>query len=239
MDVVVLLSFVNQLAVYMSVYRRFRINFFRIHHVWFKLRSWGVTALVSCRPSSTLICMSKYWGVSRVKYRGSWQWLAQKNNGSVRLWKTGFKDEDQATQWLAKKCRVTPASLRKSSSSPITTSSYKGVCLVQRSPRSCLWWVAQHAGKYIGTFDTEQAAAKAVARRSMQSPKSLRRGKRHHVSGSRGVRISAPRARALFKAAYRAFKTYVAGDYTNMMDIESTAGSVFKEDPSMILARQV
>ena len=182
--------------------------------------------------------MSKYWGVLRVKYRGRWQWLAQKNNGSIRLWKTGFENEDQAAQWLAKKLGVTLTSLRKSSSSLIATSSYKGVVPVQRSSRSCLRWVAQHAGKYIGTFDTEQAAVKAVARRSTQSPRSLRR-RQHHGSGSRGVRISAPRARALFKAAYPAFKTYVAGDYASMMDIEITAGRAFHKEPSLILAKQV
>ena len=47
MDVVALLLFVKQLAVHTHVYRAFGIICFRIHHVWLKLRSWGVLALGS------------------------------------------------------------------------------------------------------------------------------------------------------------------------------------------------
>lgn len=176
--------------------------------------------------------MARFWGISRVKYRGSWQWLAQHRNGGKRLWKSGFADELAAARWLATKLRVTVNSLQRASDYSVSTSRFTGVIPRQASPRRPTRWIAQAHGKYLGIFCTELAAAKAVAK-ALKTSAALLSKKRK--SGRRGVsgQISAARARTVFMAAYPCFKTYVAGDYQSLLDMESNYAREFKQDTAL------
>ena len=171
--------------------------------------------------------MRRYWGISRVWYRGAWRWLAQKSLGRKRLWKTGFQDEIAAATWLAKQLGVTRTSLQRHDKFLVTTSVYKGVVPRLVGERGAIRWIARAGTSYVGTFKTEKRAAKAIAKQRGVAFSKLRR--KQGGSGRRGV-ISAPRARALFKGAYRQFKKYQAGDYVNMLEIESKAAMDFKQD---------
>ena len=181
--------------------------------------------------------MSKYWGVPHVEYRGKWQWLAQ--HRGKRLWKIGFTDEEQAGRWLARELGVRTASLRRSGTHLVATSSFRGLVPVQTSPRCPTRWIAQVGRKYLGTFTTEAAGAKALAKHLGTPLAKLPRKNRsrRRASGSRAVQISAQRARCVFKAAYPRFKTYVAGDFENMLQLESKAGSEYMKDFAMFRLR--
>ena len=187
----------------------------------------GASGRFACTP------MGRYWGVSWVKYRGHWSWLAQRHgHGGKRFWRVGFDSEDKAAKWLAKQMAVPLSSLRKSGPSVVTTSVFRGVVLKQSSSRSPMRYVAQvGSGEYLGTFATEMQAAKAVARRRGVGVKKLRR---KAVSGRRGSStiISGVRARALFRATYPHFKSYAPGDYEHMMELEDRVGRHFKKDQS-------
>ena len=143
-----------------------------------------------------------------------------------RFWKSGFQDEDAAATWLAKQLGVTRTSLQRQSNFLVTTSAFKGVVPRLVGERGAIRWIAYAGKTYIGSFETEKTAAKAMAKHYGTPISQVRR---RAVSGRRGV-ISAPRARAVFKASYRRFKRYRAGDYENMLVIESKAAKEFKQD---------
>ena len=175
-----------------------------------------------------------YWGVSLVDYRGSRQWLAQ--HRGFKLWKIGFPDKDSAARWLARKLGATVSSLRKRSRlHSLNTSMYKGVLPRLRSADGTISWQAQSGGEYLGSFRTEKLVARAVAKRLQVSLAGLLK----KASGSRGAKsgvkrkISARRARILFKAAYPVFKKYVAADYASLTAMEDKFARAFRKDSHM------
>lgn len=184
---------------------------------------WGV-AMVTKRGA---VNMRRFWGVSRVFYRGSWQWLAQNaRKPTQRIWKVGFETEDAAAKWLAKRLGVTMTSLERRDNFHLIKSKFQGVRPMQVG-RAAIRWIGYKGDAYVGTFKTEKAAAAAVAKHTGTPAPKLRR--KVGASGRRAG-MSTCRARVLFKASFQHFKTYTAGDYKNMLEMESKAAGEFKQD---------
>ena len=204
----------------------------------FSRRHWAQVGEPRGRGVAQLVQlpMGKYWGVTHVKRRGAWTWLAQRCRGGQRLWRCGFSSEDVAAAWLAKQLGVSTASLRKSGESLVITSSFKGVVPRRSSSRCAIRWIAQDGQKHLGIYASEETAAEALARARGVPVSELGRKRRRGASG-RGVvgQISVGRARAGFKAAHAEFKTYMAGDYQSMLKIESSHARDFKKDSFWIV----
>ena len=120
---------------------------------------------------------------------------------------------------------------KRSGKHPVSTSIYKGVLPRVRSADGSCRWQAQAQGVYLGSFATEKSAARAVAKKLKVALGQLLKQK----SGRRGVnrKISAARARALFKAAFPAFKKYVAADYASLTDVETRFARLLRQDLHM------
>lgn len=165
---------------------------------------------------------SKYQGVSCHEGR---DWVAQSRTAAA--YKQGFTTETKAATWLAAKLGVSLSSLRRKPSAPRVGSTeskelvlprFHGV--VPRFRSSGVLWEARAKGKLLQTFLDEQDAAVKVAAVLGVPVKRLKRR----------IVFRALYARAVFKASYRVFKKYVAGDAQHLERQERECLRHFRQD---------
>lgn len=174
--------------------------------------------------------VSRYVGVSRPLIKGKPAgWLAQFKRAGV--WRAGFKSQVAAAQWLAKTLRVKPEALRKRRTKPRGTheelgvSYYRGVVPHRRGADGRCRWAAWARGRRWGAFSSQAAAAKEVARILRVSTQSLAK------------KMSAKRARQVFRAAYQVFKRYCPGDLKCTRKQEHLHRRLFKQEWSKLLIK--
>lgn len=164
---------------------------------------------------------SVYAGVSKPGYRER-GWVAQ--NKKAGLWKGGFDSEEEAASWLARALGLSRRSLLRSDEGPaarqrFVVSRFRGV--VRRSrPQGDLWEARGAHGKYVGTYTSERAAAKAVAR-VLGVPVSKLQRKEPFTRRA---------ACAVFRASYKTFRRYMPGDLQHLYQQESKCQAVFQKE---------
>ena len=186
---------------------------------------------------SLLMLRSRFKGVTRPKIRGLDKgWVAQSKAGDVRVWKSGFRTDELAAQWLAGQLGVPLASLRRAAVTQkkrargppklLTRSSYSGVVVRQRLGK--IYYQAQHNGQYMGLFDTALAAARVVSQGSGVPVSKLRRRQRAEPDCAKRT------LREFFMVAHGVFKDYVPGDLecTASQETAKLSEHIFLKDRS-------
>ena len=180
-------------------------------------------------PPSRCMALSHYVGVTRPLINGKPAgWLAQCKR--LRIWRVGFKSQAAAAEWLAKKLRVKPEALRRRTRprgphQESGVSYYRGVVPHRRGVDGRCRWAAWARGRRRGTFSSQAAAAKEVARILRVSVRSL------------GKKMSGKRARQIFRAAHQVFKHYCPGDVKYTRKQEHLFQRQFKQECSKLLIK--
>ena len=147
-------------------------------------------------------------------------WVAQKRG--LGLYQARFPTPRAAATWLANEMGVPLNSLRrqvvKKSSVALVMSEYKGVV------RDRGLWMARLAGRNLGRYRSQAAAARCVARASGKSSiKSLKKKNKYPLTRMWALR--------LFKAGMNAFGTYLPGDLQSLRCHEHTSRHMFRKEP--------
>ena len=178
------------------------------------------------------MALRRYVGITRPLHHGKpVGWIAQCKR--PRLWRSGFKTQAAAAQWLAKMLRKRVGALRRKTKGPhgphqeLGVSYYRGVVPIRRGAGGQCLWLARARRRHLGTFSSQAAAAAAVAKALGVTVKTLRKG------------MSANRARQVFRAAYRAFKGYRPGDLEHTRKQEVVYQRLFKQDLFFVFFSQV
>ena len=191
--------------------------------LWIEILVQGFLALLkefrgSGVPAMPSLCV----GVSLPGYRPR-GWVAQSRQ--PRFWKGGFETEKEAASWLAGRLGVTRRSLLRAKAPPkvvgkaIVLSKFSGV-VARHRPSGILWEARAPGGQVLGTYSSEQDAAKAVAGVRGVPVKRL----------LRPVPFTRRAATRVFKASYAAFSGYVPGDLQHLVQQEITGRSAFEKD---------
>ena len=179
--------------------------------------------------TSRCMALLRYVGVTRPRIHGKPAgWLAQCKRAG--LWRVGFKSQAAAAEWLAKKLRVEPEALRRRTKlrgphEELGVSYYRGVVPHRRGVDGRCRWAAWARGRRWGTFSSQAAAAKKVARILRVSVRSL------------GKKMSAKCARQVFRAAYQVFQRYCPGDLKYTRKQERLFGRWFKQECSKLVIK--
>ena len=145
-------------------------------------------------------------------------WLAQCMAAGV--YRSRFASQQEAVAWLAKELRVTPASLKRSSTprpfSPLSL--YRGV--VYHGSRGTARWEGRFQNETIGSFKCQHSAARAVAKRAgVRVCKLL---KKSPVTNAFAIKH--------FATTYKVFAKYMPGDLQSMAEHEKMSKAMFAQE---------
>ena len=163
-----------------------------------------------------------YRGVTRPNIRGQdVGWVAQKRG--LGLYRARFPSAKSAAEWLAKEMGVPLDSLRRHAASRQVVKKLAPTLLMSEHS-GVTWdrgaWKAQVAGRHLGRFKTQIAAARSVAKISRCKIKSLRKA----------VKLSRMMALRLFRAALRPLGKYCPGDLKSLRSQEVTSKHMFCQE---------
>jgi len=136
------------------------------------------------------------------------------------VYQSRFASQQEAVAWLAKKLRVTPASLKRSSTPRphLPLSLYRGV--VYHGSRGTARWEGRFQNETIGTFKCQHSAARAVAKRAGVRVCKLK--KKSPVTNVFAIKH--------FATTYKVFAKYMPGDLQSMAEHEKMSKAMFAQE---------
>lgn len=178
----------------------------------------GSGVLGSGQSSGVLAMTVSYVGVSKPNCRAI-GWVAQ--NKRRGLWKSKFKNAEQAATWLAKQLGVRLSSLARTAckKTPALAESRVHGVVAKKRPRRRVLWETRVEGQPRRSFASPEAALRVVARARRVNARSLAK--------KRPTRLH---SRRQFQKAYRVFKKYVPGDLMHTRQQEVECEQQFKRE---------